>query len=145
MTDKYVIGLDYGTDSARAVVVNTLTGAELASSVKYYPRWAQGKYCNPDTNQYRQHPQDYIDVLEASVKEALAKCPEGTAAKVAGISFDTTGSTPVFTDKAGTASSRCDNFVAPIIGIVTGSFCSSHARATCRRGMPRLSATAARR
>lgn len=76
MTEKYVIGLDYGTDSARAVVVNTLTGAELALSVKYYPRWAQGKYCNPDTNQYRQHPQDYIDVLEASVKEALAKCPK---------------------------------------------------------------------
>ncbi|MBN2661089.1 MAG: ribulokinase [Tannerellaceae bacterium] len=110
MTDKYVIGLDYGTDSARAVVVNTLTGAELASSVKYYPRWGQGKYCNPDTNQYRQHPQDYIDVLEASVKEALAKCPEGTAAKIAGISFDTTGSTPVFTDETGTPLSLLPEF-----------------------------------
>ena len=110
MTEKYVIGLDYGTDSARAVVVNTLTGAELASSVKYYPRWAQGKYCNPDTNQYRQHPQDYIDVLEASVKEALAKCPEGTAAKIAGISFDTTGSTPVFTDETGTPLSLLPEF-----------------------------------
>lgn len=110
MTEKYVIGLDYGTDSARAVIVNTLTGAELASSVKYYPRWGQGKYCNPDTNQYRQHPQDYIDVLEASVKEALAKCPEGTAAKIAGISFDTTGSTPVFTDEAGTPLSLLPEF-----------------------------------
>lgn len=110
MTKKYVIGLDYGTDSARAVIVNTLTGAELASSVKYYPRWGQGKYCNPDTNQYRQHPQDYIDVLEASVKEALAKCPEGTAAKIAGISFDTTGSTPVFTDEAGTPLSLLPEF-----------------------------------
>ena len=98
---KYVIGLDYGTDSARAVIVNAETGEELASSVKYYPRWAEGKYCNPATNQYRQHPQDYVDVLEFTVKDALSKCPAGTAENVAGISFDTTGSTPVLTNKEG--------------------------------------------
>ena len=73
--EKYVIGLDYGSDSARAIVVNALTGETLATAVKYYPRWKEGKYCNPAINQYRQHPQDYIDVLEASVKEALAACP----------------------------------------------------------------------
>lgn len=100
--DKYVIGLDYGSDSARAVVVNALTGKTLATSVQYYPRWKEGKYCNPAINQYRQHPQDYIDVLEASVKEALAQCPAGTAEKVVGIAFDTTGSTPGFIDATGT-------------------------------------------
>ncbi|OIP84885.1 MAG: ribulokinase [Porphyromonadaceae bacterium CG2_30_38_12] len=99
---KYVIGLDYGSDSARAVVINAETGEELASSVKYYPRWMEGKYCVPTANQYRQHPQDYIDVLELTVKEALSKCPSGTAETVVGIGFDTTGSTPVFTDKNGT-------------------------------------------
>ena len=99
---KYVIGLDYGSDSARAVVVNAETGEELASSVKYYPRWMEGKYCVPTANQYRQHPQDYIDVLEYTVKDALSKCPAGTAENVVGIGFDTTGSTPVFTDKNGT-------------------------------------------
>jgi len=99
---KYVIGLDYGSDSARAVVVNAETGEELASSVKYYPRWMEGKYCVPTANQYRQHPQDYIDVLEFTVKDALSKCPAGTAEQVVGIGFDTTGSTPVFTDKNGT-------------------------------------------
>ena len=99
---KYVIGLDYGSDSARAVVVNAETGEELASSVKYYPRWMEGKYCVPTANQYRQHPQDYIDVLEFTVKDALSKCPAGTAESVVGIGFDTTGSTPVFTDKNGT-------------------------------------------
>jgi L-ribulokinase len=99
---KYVIGLDYGTDSARAVVVNAETGEELASSVKYYPRWMEGKYSVPTANQYRQHPQDYIDVLEYTVKDALSKCPAGTAENVVGIGFDTTGSTPVFTDKNGT-------------------------------------------
>lgn len=100
--EKYVIGLDYGSDSARAIVVNALTGETLATAVKYYPRWKEGKYCNPVINQYRQHPQDYIDVLEASVKEALAACPAGTAEKVVGIAFDTTGSTPAFTDATGT-------------------------------------------
>jgi L-ribulokinase len=99
---KYVIGLDYGTDSARAVVVNAETGEELASSVKYYPRWMEGKFCVPTANQYRQHPQDYIDVLEFTVKDALSKCPAGTAENIVGIGFDTTGSTPVFADKNGT-------------------------------------------
>lgn len=99
---KYVIGLDYGSDSARAVIVDAESGKELASSVKYYPRWAEGKYCVPTANQYRQHPQDYIDALEYTVKDALSKCPAGTAENVVGMAFDTTGSTPVFTDENGT-------------------------------------------
>ena len=100
--DKFVIGLDYGTDSARAVVVNARTGETVATSVKYYPRWMDGKYCQPAANMYRQHPLDYIEVLENSVKEALSQAPAGTAANVVGIAFDTTGSTPVFTDEKGT-------------------------------------------
>ena len=99
---KYVIGLDYGSDSARAIVVDATNGRQIASSVKYYPRWRAGKYCDPALNRYRQHPLDYIEVLEASVREALAACPAGTAGQVVGIAFDTTGSTPVFTDAAGT-------------------------------------------
>lgn len=65
----YVIGLDYGTDSCRAVIVNTLTGEELASAVTYYPRWKEGKYCDPLKNSYRQHPLDYTEGLEHSVKK----------------------------------------------------------------------------
>ena len=99
---KYVIGLDYGTDSARAVVVDTENGTILASAVKNYPRWSEGKYCNPSINQYRQHPKDYIEVLESAVKKALSVCPAGTADQVVGIAFDTTGSTPAFTDATGT-------------------------------------------
>ena len=99
---KYVIGLDYGSDSARAIVVDAATGRQLASSVKYYPRWKAGKYCDPAANRYRQHPLDYIEVLEASVREALAACPAGTAEQVGGNAFDTTGSTPAFTDESGT-------------------------------------------
>lgn len=102
MADKYVIGLDYGSDSVRALVINARTGEELGLSVQYYPRWMEGKYCNPSTNQYRQHPLDYIEVLEASVKEAIALSPAGVAENVVGIAFDTTGSTPVFVNEAGT-------------------------------------------
>jgi len=99
---KYVIGLDYGTDSARAYIVDAATGAEQGTAVRYYPRWAKGLYCQPTANQYRQHPSDYVECLEGAVKEALAKCDPSVAANVIGMSFDTTGSTPVLTDKNGT-------------------------------------------
>jgi L-ribulokinase len=99
---KYVIGLDYGSDSARALIVDTENGQEMASSVKYYPQWMEGKYCEPAKNQYRQHPTDYLEVMEASIKEALSKCDASVAENVVGISFDTTGSTPALTDANGT-------------------------------------------
>ncbi|KAA6352584.1 Ribulokinase [termite gut metagenome] len=100
--DKFVIGLDYGSDSARAILVNARTGETLATSVKYYPRWQKGLYCNPAINQYRQHPLDYIEVLEGTVMEILSACPKGTAENVVGIAFDTTGSTPGLIDETGT-------------------------------------------
>lgn len=99
---KYVIGLDYGSDSARALVVNAESGEILSTSVKYYPRWKKGLYCNPKTNQWRQHPKDYLEVLEATVTDALSQCAQGVAENVVGLAFDTTGSTPAFTDENGT-------------------------------------------
>jgi L-ribulokinase len=63
---KYVIGLDYGSDSCRAIIVDAANGNEIASSVKYYPRWMKGSYCDPRSNRYRQHPRAYIEVLECS-------------------------------------------------------------------------------
>ena len=66
--NKYVIGLDYGTDSCRAVIVEAETGKEIASAVKYYKRWKEGKFCDPVKNQYRQHPSDYVEALEESVR-----------------------------------------------------------------------------
>lgn len=102
MQAKYVIGLDYGSDSARSIIVDAITGNEVATSVKHYPRWTEGKYCNPAKDQYRQHPLDYIEVMEFIVKDALAKAGKGVAENVVGISFDTTGSTPIFVDENGT-------------------------------------------
>lgn len=99
--NKYVIGLDYGSDSCRAIIADASNGNEIATSVKYYPRWKAGKYCDPRSNRYRQHPLDYIDVLEESVREALSKAPAGVAENVVGMGFDTTGSTPALTNNEG--------------------------------------------
>lgn len=109
---RYVIGLDYGTDSARAVVVNAGTGEILASSVKNYPRWSRGLYCDPQANQWRQHPKDYLEVLEYTVKDALSKCAPEVAPNVVGIAFDTTGSTPAFADATGTPLAMSEEYAA---------------------------------
>ena len=99
---RYVIGLDYGSDSARALVVNAESGETLATCVEYYPRWKKGLYCDPKINQWRQHPKDYLEVLEATVTGALSQCAPDVAKNVVGIAFDTTGSTPAITDETGT-------------------------------------------
>src|SRR5690606_13532811 len=102
MEKSYVIGLDYGSDSVRAVLVDAGNGEEMASSVFYYPRWKKGAFCDASASQFRQHPLDYIEGLEATVKDCLAK----TAGVVSGqqvkaISVDTTGSTPIAVDEKG--------------------------------------------
>lgn len=102
MASKYVIGLDYGSDSVRALIVDAVTGKEMASSVKYYTQWMEGKFCDPPKDQYRQHPADYIEGMEYTIKDALSKCSADVAANVVGIAFDTTGSTPVMVDANGT-------------------------------------------
>lgn len=102
MLDKYVIGVDYGTDSCRALILNAYSGEEIGSSVKNYPRWMEGKYCDSLKDRYRQHPLDYTGVLEYIVNDALSACPADVAGNVVGMAFDTTGSTPVLTDENGT-------------------------------------------
>ncbi len=56
LQDCFVIGVDYGTDSVRSVIVNAFNGTEISSSVFYYPRWGDGLFCNAADNRYRQHP-----------------------------------------------------------------------------------------
>lgn len=100
-SDKFVIGVDYGTDSVRSMIVNALTGEEVASSVFYYPRWRDGLYCDADQNRFRQHPLDYVEGLEATIKECLKKAGDAVRANIRAISVDTTGSTPVAVDRRG--------------------------------------------
>ena len=101
MAKKFVIGIDYGTDSVRSVVVDTGNGQIVGTSVFDYPRWKKGLFCDPAINQFRQHPLDYIEGLEQSVKNALKGLPAEIVNNIAGISVDTTGSTPVAVDKEG--------------------------------------------
>ena len=71
MKKGYVIGIDYGSDSCRALVVDVQDGRTVASSVCYYPRWKAGMYCDASQNRYRQHPIDYIESLECVVRKSL--------------------------------------------------------------------------
>lgn len=100
-TNKFVVGVDYGSDSVRSVIINALNGEELASSVYYYPRWQQGQFCDAPNNQFRQHPLDYISGLEATIKDCIKIAGADVAQNIKGISVDTTGSTPVAVDKHG--------------------------------------------
>ena len=106
----YTLGLDYGSDSVRALLVDTSTGKELATHTVVYPRWAKGLYCDPATDQYRQHPQDYIDSLIAVVQGLWELAPAGAAENVVGMAFDTTGSTPVAIDQSGTPLAMTPDF-----------------------------------
>jgi L-ribulokinase len=96
-----IIGMDFGTDSVRAVLIDALSGKELANEVALYRRWAAGKYCEPAKNRFRQHPLDYIESMEKAVKGALAKAGKRAGKDVAAIGIDTTGSTPCAVDRSG--------------------------------------------
>ena len=99
---SYVIGVDYGTDSVRSIVVNAATGQELAASVFFYPRWKKQLYCNASENQFRQHPLDYLEGLESTIKDCVEQVGPVVAKNIKGIAVDTTGSTPVAVDATGT-------------------------------------------
>ncbi|NOJ00152.1 ribulokinase [Vibrio kanaloae] len=99
---QHVIGLDFGSDSVRALVVNTDTGKEVSSSVVYYPRWIKGLYCQPDQSQFRHHPQDYLDAMTDAIQEVLSTVSPTVTSSVVGIGVDTTGSTPAPIDENGT-------------------------------------------
>ncbi|MCM8568436.1 ribulokinase [Gramella jeungdoensis] len=91
---NYVIGLDYGSDSVRAVLVNTESGKEEASAVHWYKRWKEQLYCKASQNQFRQHPLDHVEGLENTIKEVISRA-KVKAEEVKGICIDTTGSSPV--------------------------------------------------
>lgn len=100
--EKYTIGMDFGSDSVRALIVNTTTGEEMATAVHYYARWKQGKYCEPSKNKFRQHPLDYIEGIESTIKSVVSQVGDDVVKNIVGIGVDTTGSTPVAVDKTGT-------------------------------------------
>ena len=96
----YVIGLDYGTDSVRAILVDTKNGEELAAAVYDYPRWKKQAYCQASQQQFRQHPLDHIEGMEHTIKAVVEKS-QVPVERIKSICIDTTGSSPVPLNREG--------------------------------------------
>jgi L-ribulokinase len=105
MSAQYAIGLDYGTNSVRALVVDTANGREVATAVWGYEHGEAGVILSRDPNLARQHPADYIKGAEATIKKAIAEAKKAvkgfSADQIVGIGVDTTGSTPLPVDAKG--------------------------------------------
>ncbi|HQH53991.1 MAG TPA: ribulokinase [Candidatus Hydrogenedentes bacterium] len=102
---KYTIGLDYGTNSVRALVVDVANGREVGTAVWNYAHGKEGVILSNDPNLARQHPADYVKGAEAAIAKALAaakKAVKGfSPGQIIGIGVDTTGSTPLPIDENG--------------------------------------------
>lgn len=107
MSGKYTIGLDFGTNSVRALVVDVRDGRELGEGVSEYARGNRGVILDAnDPHLARQHPADYLAGIVASVGLALKQAggdKQFSAKDVIGIGVDTTGSTPLPVDASGRA------------------------------------------
>ncbi|QDU87056.1 Ribulokinase [Pirellulimonas nuda] len=110
----YAIGVDYGTNSVRALVVDTATGQEIGTHVFDYPSGEAGILLDPrDPNAAKQNPADYVQGFLESVRKAVAAAGSHagfSAGKVVGIGVDTTGSTPIPVDRTGTPLAMTDRF-----------------------------------
>ena len=107
MPSKFSLGIDYGTNSCRALLVDLANGNELATAVFPYPSGENGILLDPaDPHVARQNPQDYLDGLVSTitsvVEQAKAANPHFDARLIAGIGVDTTGSTPIPVNATGT-------------------------------------------
>lgn len=95
---QYVIGVDFGSDSVRAVLVDASCGETAAECVCNYPRWAERQFCDSSRNAFRHHPLDYIESLRKVIHGVLDGHRE-LAPLVRGIGVDATGSTPCLVDR----------------------------------------------
>jgi L-ribulokinase len=111
----YTIGLDYGTNSVRCLIVDVTNGSELGTAVHEYETGEAGIILDPaDHNLARQNPADYLKGIEVTVKGAITKAKKAVKSfktdQIIGIGIDTTGSTPIPVDKNGTPLGMLDTF-----------------------------------
>ncbi len=112
---KLTLGIDYGTNSVRTVLVDISNGEELATSVHQFETGEAGIILDPaDHNLARQNPADYLMGARATVKEAVSDAKNNNrdfdTSQIVGIGIDTTGSTPIPVDKDGTPLAMLDEF-----------------------------------
>ncbi|GEA12218.1 ribulokinase [Alteromonas sp. KUL49] len=107
----YAIGLDFGSDSVRALLVDVTSGEEVSTSVVNYPRWSKGMFCEPQRDQFRQHPLDYLESTELVIQSLWQVAPKNANDNIIGLSIDTTGSTPIAVDENGQALALKPEFV----------------------------------
>ena len=103
----YSLGIDYGTNSCRSLLIDLTNGTELGSAVFPYPSGEMGILLDPkNPHVARQNPQDYLDglvhVVTSAIAQAKAANPTFDPAAIVGIGLDTTGSTPIPVNQAGT-------------------------------------------
>lgn len=102
---KYTIGLDYGTNSVRALLVNVEDGTEVATSVWGYAHGEKGVMLSRDPNLARQHPADYLEGARRTIRAVLAQAKRKIRGfspdQIIGLGVDTTGSTPIPVDREG--------------------------------------------
>jgi L-ribulokinase len=104
MSSPLTIGLDFGTNAMRAVVVDAADGTEVGSASFSYPHGAMGVLEDPrNPHQARQHPADYLAGIRSAVPEALRQAGPDADRRVVGLGVDATGSTPIPLDEAGEA------------------------------------------
>jgi L-ribulokinase len=105
MAPQYTIGLDYGTNSVRALLVNIANGREIATAVWTYAHGTDGVILGRDPNLARQHPRDYLTGAAKTIQQVLRTAKRSVRGfkvhQVIGIGVDTTGSTPLPVDKQG--------------------------------------------
>src|SRR5690606_29941804 len=99
MNNKLVIGMDFGTDSVRGILVNPYNGEILSTAVSYFKRWQQGLYCKPTEDQYRQHPLDYMEAIDEIFTGLFQNTDSTLIKQVIAIGTNTTGSTSVAVDE----------------------------------------------
>src|SRR5512146_2963846 len=112
---KCAIGLDYGTNSVRCVIVDTADGRELGTCVYGYPTGEAGILLDQaDHNLARQNPADYLQGAQVTIAGAIAQArqnqPGFDPRDIVGIGVDTTGSTPLPVDRHGTPLAMLDRF-----------------------------------
>lgn len=107
--DDLVIGIDFGTDSVRAILIDVKSHVH-GTATSDYPRWKKGLYCDASENRFRQHPLDYLESMDDVITDLVSSISHDDCERIKGISVDTTGSTPVAVNERGTPLALCSGF-----------------------------------